>query len=152
VPPIDPNAPYIQEGWKNHVRPMAEQLGLPMKRPTHYPRTRVAHEAHAFASAMGRGWEYGNALMKAYWVDDRNVGEVEVLCDVALSIGLDPVEMRRALETRAYADQVAEGLRFAEQVGITAVPSIIVGRRYLLQGFRPEAEIRRAIQLCREGR
>ncbi|HLO04933.1 MAG TPA: DsbA family protein [Symbiobacteriaceae bacterium] len=149
--PIDLNAPYIQRSMKEQVIPRAEELGLVMKQPTFAPNTRLAHEAQQYAVTMGKGWEMGEALFKAYWSDQRDIGQVTVLCDIGLSVGLDPVELRGALEGHAFLETVLQGEAWAAQVGISAVPSAIVGRKYLLQGFRPEEDVRRAIQLCREG-
>lgn len=150
--PIDLNAPYIVRSMQEHVLPRAKELGLEMKKPTFAPNTRLAHEAQQYAVTMGKGWEMGEALFRAYWAEQRDIGQVSVLCDVGLSVGLDPVELKEALELGRFRQAVLEGEAWATQVGITAVPSAIVGRKYLLQGFRPEEDIRRAIQLCREGK
>lgn len=137
---------------REQVIPRAEQLGLVMKMPTFAPNTRLAHEAQQYAVTMGKGWEMGEALFKAYWAEQRDIGQVSVLCDVGLSVGLDPVELKEALELGRFRQAVIQGEAWAAQVGITAVPSAIVGRKYLLQGFRPEEDVRRAIQLVREGK
>jgi predicted DsbA family dithiol-disulfide isomerase len=150
TPPIDPSAEYIQRGFRERIAPMAAELGLQMTQPPFSPKTRLAHEAQQYAVQHGKGWEMGEALFKGYWTDHRDIGQVAVLCDIALSVGLDPVELRGALETRTFREQVIQSEAWAEQIGIQAVPSAIIGRKYLLQGFRPEADIRQAIQLCRE--
>lgn len=150
--PIDLNAPYIVNSMRDHVLPRAKELGLEMNRPNFAPNTRLAHEAQQYAVTQGKGWEMGEALFKAYWAEQRDISQVTVLCDVGLSVGLDPVELRGALETHAFLETVLQGEAWASQVGISAVPSAIVGRKYLLQGFRPEEDVRRAIQLVREGK
>lgn len=150
--PLDLNAPYIKRSFREQIQPRAAELGLVMNEPKVGPRTRLAHEAQQFAVTQSKGWEMGEALFKAYWSDGRDIGQVEVLCDVGLSVGLDPVALRGALEARTFQAVVEQGEAWAAQVGITAVPSAIVGRKYLLQGFRPEEDIRRAIQLVREGK
>jgi predicted DsbA family dithiol-disulfide isomerase len=148
--PLDVHAPYIQRGFREQIAPRAAQLGLKMTQPNFAPRTRLAHEAQQFAVSYGKGWEMGQALFAAYWADHRDIGQVEVLCDIGLSVGLDPVELRGALESRRFQAVVEQKESWAAQIGISAVPSAIVGRKYLLQGFRPEEEIRRAIELCRK--
>jgi predicted DsbA family dithiol-disulfide isomerase len=148
VPPLDPKGDYIQNGWKNSVYPLSEQMDVKMILPSVQPRTRLAHEAAAFAQAHGRMGEMADKLFKAFFQEDRDIGQIEVLCDIGLAAGLDPVEMRIALENRTYQQEVEEGLQQAQAYGISAVPSFIVGNRFMLRGLVSEEHLRKAIQMC----
>jgi len=121
-----------------------------MVQPGIFPKTRLAHEAAEFARRMGKLPAMAGALFRAYWHDGRDLAQVDVLCAVGAEAGLDPTELRACLEGRTLQDAVAQGLRLAREYEITAVPTFIVGNRYLLQGLVSEEELKRAIALCRD--
>lgn len=117
--------------------------------PPVQPRTRLAHEAAEFALQQGRQAEMATALFKAFFQEGRDIGQVEVLCDVALAAGLDPVAMRAALEERTCRDVVAEKLQLAQRYQISAVPTFIIGNRFMVRGLVPEEHLKRVIEQAR---
>lgn len=149
VPTLDPKGDYIQNAWRNSVYPLSQEMGLKMVLPPVQPRTRLAHEAAEFAKRQGKQQEMADALFRAFFQEGRDIGQVEVLCDIGLSVGLDPVALRAALEERTLKDAVAEGLATGERYQISAVPTFIVGNRFMLRGLVGEEDLRRAIQRCR---
>jgi predicted DsbA family dithiol-disulfide isomerase len=60
-----------------------------------------------------------------------------VLVDLAAQAGLDPARAREVLESGRYADEVRERELFYGRQGISAVPSVIVNDKYLIQGGQP---------------
>jgi predicted DsbA family dithiol-disulfide isomerase len=149
IPTLDPKGDYLVNTWRNSVYPMAREMGVKMVLPPVQPRTRLAHEAAGFAKRQGKQAEMANALFVAFFQEGRDIGEVAVLCDVGLSAGIDPVLLRACLEQRTLKDEVGEELDLAAQYEISAVPTFIVGGRYMLQGLVSEEHLKRAIALCR---
>lgn len=120
-----------------------------MNRPAHFSRTRLAHEAAAFAKQYDKLGEMADAIFRAYWQDGRDIGQVEVLCDVGLSVGLDPVELRACLEERSLKQQVEQELELVRRYQITAAPTFIIGDRFAMRGLVAEEDLKRAIGMCR---
>lgn len=147
TPPADRS--YIENSFKNHVAPMAKELGVEMYLPTVQPRTRLAHEAAAFGRQQGRGAEISDALFKAHWVHGRDIGQIEVLCDLGLQAGVDPVRLRECLEQRTLREEVEQELAGAHRYGIDAVPFFIYGGKVATRGLPTEELIRRAIARVR---
>lgn len=147
APPKD--RAYLEKAFRNWVLPMAAELGVEMNQPPVQPLTRLAHEAAAFARQLGREAEMADAIFKAYWVHGRDIGQVEVLCDVALTAGIDPVQMRAALDEGTMRSQVEEELRQSRIQMIDAVPFFIFDGKYSARGLQREEELRRAIARCR---
>lgn len=147
TPPHD--RAYIENAFNNWVLPMAKELGVEIKMPTTEPNTRLAHQAAAFARSIGKEAELADAIFKAHWIAGRDIGQVEVLCDIALSVGIDPVEMRGALEEGSHRSQVEGELRLAQQYRISGVPFFIFNGKYAASGLQQEAQLQRAIALCR---
>ena len=93
-----------------------------------------AHRLMHFAGLQGRQHELQRGLFAAYFTEGRDPSDREVLIDVSMQAGLDPVRAREILESGLYADVVRERERFYGRLGIHAVPSVIVNDKYLIQG------------------
>ena len=86
------------------------------------------------------------ALFDAYFTEGRNPSDREVLTDVAQRAGLDPTRAREILASDLYADEVREREQFYVQRGISAVPSVIVNDKYLIQGGQPVEAFEQALR------
>lgn len=126
VPLLDPKGEYIQEHWRNRVHPMAAERGLVMHVPPVQTRTRRAHEAAAFARAHGRFDVVDRALFRAFFEQGRDINDQEVLGEIAQDAGLDPEQLRLALGTRAFAENVDADVALAARLGIRSVPTMLV--------------------------
>ena len=148
TPTRKPEDNYLQTAWKEKVYPMAEKLGVNMKLPTvsPYPYTNLAFQGLEFAKDQRKGNEYNDAVFRAFFQQSRDIGRMDVLADIAREVGLDPEQCRGALQQGAYRDRVQQLLRTAyERVGVTAVPTMIIGRQRL-EGLYPEDIIRQVIE------
>ena len=105
-----------------------------------------AHRLLCWAETAGHQRELKHALLKAYHTDGRNPGAHDVLLDLAAEVGLDVEAAREVLASDAYADDVRERERFWQQAGISAVPSVIVNQRHLIQGGQPPEVFEKALR------
>jgi len=96
-----------------------------------------AHRLLHWAALQGRQPELKQALLAAYFTDGRDVSSRDVLVDVAEQVGLDPVEARHVLAEGRYAQDVRAQEQFYQSQGVSAVPSVIINDRYLIQGGQP---------------
>lgn len=90
------------------------------------------------------------ALLKAYHGEARNPSDPAVLADVAASVGLDRKEAEEVIASGRYADEVREAERHFQQLGISAVPSVIVNNRHLIQGGQPPEVFAQALRQIAE--
>ena len=105
-----------------------------------------AHRLLHWAELEGRQRELKRALFAAYFTDGRNPSDRDVLVEIAAQAGLDPVRAGEVLESNSYADEVREREQFYVQQGISAVPSVIVNDKYLIQGGQPVEVFERALR------
>lgn len=119
-----------------HLGEMAKEAGLTMRRPGVTSNSRPALEATEYAKEKGRFEEFHDSLMKAYWEEGKNIGDMPVLEEIAGSSGLDWEELSRRLTERTYAERVDEQVEEARQYGINGIPAFIIGR-YLFMGAQP---------------
>ncbi len=126
-------------GYVDNMREIARLSGIEMARPALIPNTRKAHEATEYARDNGRLWEFHRAVFKAYWEDDRNIGDVDVLADAAASCGLNVDGLREALAAGWYADRVREQIEWGRAAGVTGVPTLIFNERFAVVGAQDYA-------------
>jgi predicted DsbA family dithiol-disulfide isomerase len=122
------------EGYLDNMRQMAADSGVEMKRPPIIPNTRKAHEATEFAREHGDIMAFHRALFHAYWTEERNIGDVQVLCGVAGACGMDPEALREALNDETYAPAIEGQMTWSRAVGVTGVPTVIFEDRFAIVG------------------
>ena len=76
--------------------------GLPYGTRTMTYNSRLAQELGAWADTQPGGDAIHDALFRAYFVDARNIGDPEVLVEIAQSVGLDPDAARAVIEKRSH--------------------------------------------------
>ncbi len=135
----------FRQHWERGVAPMAARLGVEMHFPPFKSRSRQAHEVAIYAQAHDRADAMRDALFHAFFVESRDIGDVDVLVDIGASIGLDADDLRASLAEGRYTDQVIEQERLAARVGITAVPTIVIGQ-VGVQGAQPYDVLRQVYE------
>lgn len=121
-------------GYIENLLQMARESGIDMKRPDLIPNTHKAHEATEFARERGRLHEFHAAVFAAYFEHERNIGDVEVLCEIATGCGLDAEALRETLAAGRYAAAVDEQMRWGRAVGVSGVPTFVFNERFALSG------------------
>ena len=86
------------------------------------------------------------ALLEAYHGQGRSPADPAVLLDAVAAAGLDREEASLVLEGGRYASEVRESERHFQQLGISAVPSVIVNNRHLIQGGQPPEVFEQALR------
>ena len=154
-PTLDPDAEYLHRVWNQSVYPMAQDRSLAMKLPPVQPRSRKAHEAAEFAREAGRLDAMNEALFRSFFEEGRDLADIEVLLEIGLSVGLDAGQLREALASGRFLQQVLNDERMAREIGITGVPALIIAtgeQAYLVSGAQPYETVMSAIaQAQREG-
>lgn len=99
--------------------------------------TRRAHELSHFALRQGRQHDMMRRLFAAYFTEGLNVGDRDVLAELAAEIGLDRDAAAAALAAGEFADDVEADLREAQQIGINGVPFFVFNYKYAISGAQP---------------
>ncbi|MBA98732.1 MAG: DsbA family oxidoreductase [Sulfitobacter sp.] len=101
------------------------------------PNTLNAHRLIHWAGIEGRQTAAVSALFKAYFVDARDIGDAEVLCDIADVIEMDASLVSRLLDTDADVQDIRDRDAHSRKMGITSVPTFIVAGRHAVPGAQP---------------
>lgn len=150
VPTLRPEDAYLPKIWRDVVYPMAERLGVPLTLPTvsPQPRSEKAFMGLQLARERGVADAYSAAMFRAFFQDDRNIGDDRVLIQVAQSVGLDEQEMEKALRSEARRAQQRSDQAYAvDTVGVTSVPSVLIGNE-LIAGVPDAERLKRAVDIA----
>jgi len=124
------------EAMHARMKGLMDAEGLPYSRRTHTYNSRLAQELAKWADSQPGFESIHNALYRAYFVDGRNIGDPEVLIDIAQSVGLSADAAREVLADRTFKDAVDADWEESRRRGITGVPSFIAGK-YKVVGAQP---------------
>lgn len=101
------------------------------------PNTLNAHRLIHWAGIEGRQTAAVSALFHAYFVDARDIGDVEVLADIADGIELDAAVMAKLLQSDVDAQDIRDRDAHSRKMGINSVPTFIVGGQHAVPGAQP---------------
>lgn len=131
----------------NHVTQVARQAGLTY----HLDKAVIANtfDAHRLihlAATHGLQDAAEERLFSAYFTEGKNVGDLQTLIQLGTDIGLDAEEIKRALNSNAYAQEVQQDQYLAQQVGARGVPFFVFNNKYAVSGAQPGEVFMKALQ------
>jgi predicted DsbA family dithiol-disulfide isomerase len=158
---LRPEAP--EEGWElperikqfiadpnNPLSARAAKLGVTIKHRMHVPNSRRAHECTEYARSKGKIDALHHHLIERYWSHGDDLHDWAVLENAAVVAGLDPKEMRAQVEAGQWKQAMEDGIAAAQELGVSAVPTFIVGNKFVIQGAQDARVFRQAFERLRE--
>lgn len=134
---------------QQELRERMQAEGLPYGTRTHTYNSRLAQELGAWAETQPGGEAFHDAAFKAYFVDAKNIGDIDVLVDVAESIGLPADKAREVLETRSFKSAIDVDWQKSRQMGVTGVPTFVAAGQGLV-GAQPYENLEALVKHARE--
>jgi predicted DsbA family dithiol-disulfide isomerase len=119
---VDPDAIYAR------MKGLMDAEGLPYGRRTHTYNSRLAQELGKWADTQPGGEAIHDALYRAYFVEARNIGDPEILAEIAQSVGLPAEEARAVLAERRFKEAVDADWAKSHAYGVTGVPTFVAAR------------------------
>jgi predicted DsbA family dithiol-disulfide isomerase len=126
---------FDREVANRRMKSLMNAEGLPYGDRERTFNSRLAQELGKFAEQKEHP-EIHNALYRAYFVEGRNLAKREVLVDVATSVGISADEARAVLADRTMRAAVDADWARSRELGVTGVPTFVIGNRGLV-GAQP---------------
>lgn len=147
TPTLRPEDDYLQTSWKNGVYPAAKRFGIDIRLPTVSPQpyTRTAFIGLQWVADQGKGNAYVEAVLRAFFQENQDIGEVSVLKTIVAGLGLDANAFEMALRKPEYASRHDDALDLARTIGVQAVPSVLIGNQ-LFSGMSDVDTLRATIR------
>lgn len=149
--------------YMRHITAVAEAEGLPIC----LERARIANtfdahrllwysdqpEAVAFGAGPDTQVELADLIHRAYFAEGLDIGSIDVLIDLACTVGLDEARVQRLLTTIEGTADVRAQLAQAYDLGIASIPTFVFAGSHVLTGAQTEPTLRAALDeaVRREG-
>ncbi len=134
----------VERGRELDARVAAEGKGegiaFAFQRMERTPNTRAAHQLIELAQGQGKGAGVVDALFHAYFEEAKDIGEAAVLEGIAQANGVS------GWPGQANPTDVAEKEEGVRSLGISAVPTFILARRFGVSGAHPPQALADAIR------
>lgn len=101
------------------------------------PNTLNAHRLIHWAGIENKQTQAVDVLFQAYFVEARDIGNPEVLGDIADSIGMDAAVVQKLLATSNDIDEIKSRDAHSRQMGVSSVPTFIVDNKHAVPGAQP---------------
>jgi len=123
------SAGHIAYYFGREIERWSEYLGIPaLVDPVHHYGDRALPSGFVIA-AQRQGADADRlhlAILAALWRDDRDVGDPQVLSDIAREAGLDPVPLREAAPGGAVQGEFTANTEEAIERGVFGSPTYVV--------------------------
>ena len=98
------------------------------------PNTMDAHRLIRWAQGQDKGEDAAEAVFKAYFEEQRDIGSSAELTAIADSIGLDATLVSELLATPRDTDTLEREERFYRSLGVAGVPCFIFNGAFAVSG------------------
>ncbi|MFD0793296.1 DsbA family protein [Mucilaginibacter litoreus] len=118
-----------------HVTQMAAEVGLEYNMDNAVVANSFkAHRFTHLAKKHGLGAQAEEQLFKAYFTNGKNIDDTDTLAELGQTIGLNTDEVKQALDSNQFADDVRHDIAEAQYLGIQGVPFFVMNEKYAVSG------------------
>ncbi|MBO9476904.1 DsbA family oxidoreductase [Shimia sp. R11_0] len=101
------------------------------------PNTINAHRLIHWAGIEQKQNAVVDALFAAYFTEGRDIGDTDVLADIADSAGMDAAVVRKLLASNSDVEDIRNRDAHSRQMGVNSVPTFIVANQHAVPGAQP---------------
>lgn len=127
------------------LRQKGKELDISFGDLTLLANSRLAMQASEFARDQGKFAAFHEALFHAYFTELRDIGDMEVITDIARQMILDTRELEAALQENRYLSRLQGVTEEARRLNITAAPTFLVNGQFKIVGALPIETFRRSL-------
>jgi len=146
-------SPERYQGIAQRVTAAAAEEGLiyASDKLTRQPNTLDCHRLIHWAEGIGKAAEMKQRLMDLYFTEGADLTNHAVLVQAATDVGLDPEDVRAALDSDQDVEQIEREAQSAKEAGIEGVPCFIFGGKFAVSGAQSPEYLAEAIDRMAQG-
>ncbi len=114
------------------------------------PNTQAGHRLVSFFDGDARQHDLMDALFTAYFCEGRDLGDLDVLAEIASGFGEDPSAIRERLAGDEGREAMREKVRGAYDAGLSGVPCFILAGKFAIPGAQPVDTMSRFIERAKQ--
>ncbi|MCY0874897.1 MAG: DsbA family protein [Firmicutes bacterium] len=135
-----------REAMMERLQEMGAPYGITFGNLKLLSNSRLALEASEFARDQGVFHAYHDALFHAYFSEGKDIGDLEVLLQLAVSVGLPRDSLAAALADHRFLSALEDGQEQGERHEVSGTPTFIIDGRYKVVGAQPIDAFRRILR------
>ena len=122
--------------YRTHLLAVAQAAGVKMdfSKRTHYYNTNQGHKLMHLAEAHGKQQAMNELFIHAYFKLGLDIGNTQVLLELAQQLGLDRSLTEKALASDEVSQQLSLKQKRVQQLGLSSVPAFIFNESMLVSG------------------
>ena len=129
---------------QGHLRELMRLEGLPYGNRTHTYNSRLAQELSKWGERFSESSMLNQKIFEAYFVNGQNLADQDLLAKLAGEAGLSTHEATEVLENRVYKEAVDIDWMRSRQIGISGVPTFVMGK-YGISGAQSHEMLERFV-------
>jgi len=129
----------VELNWRPYMLdPTVPPEGVPYRHTIIIrPNTLNAHRLIRWAQGQGKANAMSEALFKAAFTDNLDIGNHAILSKLAGQVGLEGALVRDLLETDKDSEAVQNEILHFRNLGVSGVPTFIYNGQFAVQGAQP---------------
>lgn len=154
---VDSQAEYLEkrkgmsaeqvEGMLQHITQSAKAVGLDYQLDKAIMvNSFKAHRLIQKAKEKNAGDKAEEVFFQAFFIDSKNIADLEVLSQLGKEIGLSQAEIDEALSDDRFAYLVNQDIQEAQNLGVNGVPFFVIDRKYGISGAQPPQAFTQTIE------
>jgi predicted DsbA family dithiol-disulfide isomerase len=144
----NPNRQAMQDALKQAGE--SEDIALAFDRIARSPNTLDSHRLIRWSATAGVQNGIVERLFEAYFEEGRDIGNPDVLIEIAAEAGMDSATVADLLENGADRQLIENEDALAHRLGISGVPTFIFQNKYMISGAHDPEQLVRVIDTVAE--
>lgn len=126
------------EQMQERVKEMGKLAGINFQQEKAVvANTFLAHKLIHFAAKSNKASAAEELLFHAHFIDGKNIGDIDVLVNIAEELGLDTDQAQYVLTSDSYDYEVKQDILEARNIGVSGVPFFVLDGKYAVSGAQP---------------
>ncbi len=134
------------ERMMQHLRIAGAPFGITFADRPMLSNSRSALQAAEYARDQGKFQELHTALFAAYFSLGLDIGNLDVLAQLAYNAALDADAMKNAIQQGTYLPRLGEARQEAGLLGVTGVPTFYIEDKKSIVGAQPLDVFRKTLR------
>lgn len=105
-----------------------------------------AHRLAKWAETKGKGKEFTERVLRAYFLEGQAIGQSEVLLTLVEQLALPMEEAQQILAGEQFINEVQQDIYIAQQLGVRGVPFFVIDNKYGISGAQPKEVFEQTIE------
>lgn len=143
---IDKFPAAIVERLNNSIQFLASELGIEIRMPRKLANSRLALLGGEIAREAGKFEAYHEAVFRAYFQLDQDIGDMDILAQIAEAAGLGGDDFKELIQEKRYQQALQSAHEQALSLGIMAVPSFILPNAKVITGVQSYSLMKQMIE------